>query len=145
MEPNVLELLVGLPRSGKSTYAREQIAKGAVIVNPDSIRLAIHGQLFVAEAEDYVWAVAKTMVRALFKAGHQHVIVDATNTTRRRRDFWLPSPSDPWDTRYFTIIDTSCDECAHRAGFNEPLHAAIIRMAQRFEPVLAEEGLINLR
>ena len=34
---------VGLPRSGKTTWAREQ---GYPIVNPDSIRLSLHGKRF---------------------------------------------------------------------------------------------------
>ena len=35
-----LIVMVGLPRSGKTTWARKQ---GYPIVNPDSIRLAFHG------------------------------------------------------------------------------------------------------
>src|SRR5882672_916000 len=54
---------VGLPRSGKSTWARSQ---SFPIVCPDAIRIAIHGQRFISEAEPFVWATAKAMVRALF-------------------------------------------------------------------------------
>ena len=78
-----LTLTVGLPQSGKSTWAMQQ---GVPVVNPDSIRLAIHGQPFIGDAEPFVWATARTMVNAMFIAGHQHVILDATNTTRKRRD-----------------------------------------------------------
>ncbi|GAF94425.1 unnamed protein product, partial [marine sediment metagenome] len=62
-----LILTVGLPRSGKTTWARKQ---GIPMVNPDSIRLALHGKAFIEEAEPMIWTIAKYMVRALFIAGH---------------------------------------------------------------------------
>lgn len=99
---------VGLPRSGKTTWAKEQ---NMPIVNPDSIRLALHGQRFQALAEPFVWAIAQTMVRSLFLAGHTHVIVDATNTTEKRREIWK---SDEWQT-YWKIFDASADICKKRA------------------------------
>ena len=80
-----LILTVGLPRSGKTTWARLQ---GHPIVNPDSIRLALHGQRFYGPAEPTVWATAKLMVAALFGAGHKTVILDATNVSAKRRDDW---------------------------------------------------------
>ena len=103
-----LILTVGLPRSGKSTWARKQ---GHPIVNPDAIRLALHGQRFVREAEPMVWAIAKYMVRALFGAGHQTVILDATNTNKIVRGSWL---SPDWQT-VVHIVPTGADVCKQRA------------------------------
>ena len=80
-----LILTVGLPRSGKSTWANQQTAPK---VCPDNIRLAIHGQAFVPSAEPFVWAVAYAMTEALFLSGHHIVIVDATNTTQKRIKEW---------------------------------------------------------
>ena len=80
-----LILTVGLPRSGKTTWAK---STGFPIVNPDAIRVALHGQRFFAPAEPFVWACAYLMADALFKAGHETVIVDATNITAKRRDAW---------------------------------------------------------
>jgi len=125
----ILICTVGLPRSGKSTWAK---AQAYPIVNPDAIRLAIHGQPFVAEAEGFVWATAKAMVRALFLAGHDRVILDATNTTRKRRDEWR---SREWATRFrcfFEAVDT-CKERALRDG-RVDLLPVIDRMAEQFEP-----------
>lgn len=42
-----LILTIGLPRSGKSTWAKQQ---GCPVVNPDSIRLALHGKAYIQEA-----------------------------------------------------------------------------------------------
>ncbi|MCK5563714.1 MAG: ATP-binding protein [Planctomycetes bacterium] len=87
MEPDPsLILTVGLPRSGKSTWAKKQ---GHPIVNPDSIRLALHGERFLPEAEPMIWMIVRYMIRALFLAGHKTVILDACNTKAKRRDPWM--------------------------------------------------------
>jgi len=101
-------MTIGLPRSGKTTWARKQ---GVPIVNPDSIRLAVHGKSFIQESEDLVWCIAKYMVKSLFLAGHNNVILDATNLTYDRRQFWI---SDDWKCvkKYFCV---SVDVCIQRA------------------------------
>lgn len=104
-------ITVGLPKAGKSTWAREQ---GHPVVNPDSIRLALHGQKFYGPAEPMIWAIAYVMTDALFKAGHKTVIVDATCVSKRRRT--------PWVERFgktarvtFRVFNTSPEECIKRA------------------------------
>jgi predicted kinase len=126
--PPILKVLVGLPRSGKSTWAGQQ---GLPIVNPDAIRLALHGQAFYQPAEPLVWAFAHMMVDALFKAGHAVVILDATNTTKKRRDEWL---SKDYDTSY-KVFDTEPAECIRRAqkGGREDLIPVIERMAKQWD------------
>jgi len=101
-----LILTVGLPRSGKTTWAR---AQGHPIVNPDSIRLALHGQRFYGPAEPMVWASAKLMVSALFGAGHETVILDATNVSAKRRDDWKSYAPE------LQIFETSPATCIERA------------------------------
>lgn len=103
-----LIMLMGLPRSGKSTYAQKQ---GHPIVNPDSIRLALHGFTFVKIAEPMVWCMAKYMVKALFNAGHSKIILDATNLTRERRNLWK---NDDWDCEYI-YFKTPKRVCIKRA------------------------------
>ncbi len=131
---NVLLLTVGPPRSGKSTWAQSQIHP---IVNPDSIRLALHGFAFVREAEPYVWAIAKTMVNALFLAGHEAVILDATNMTRQRRDEWK---SKHW-VRHLEIFEVDEDTCYKRALDSErpELIDVIKRMVATYEKPTDEE------
>ncbi len=123
-----LILMVGLPRSGKTTKAREL---GFPMVNPDSIRLSIHGERFIADAEPIVWVVAKYMVKSLFLAGHDTVIIDATNTTRKRRDEWL---SEDWSVSMIHI-STSKEECIRRAENEKDLDIIPIieKMADQLE------------
>ena len=140
--PKVLVMTVGLPRSGKSTWAR---TTGLPIVNPDSIRLAIHGKPFIGLAEPFVWATAKAMVRALFLAGHDRVVLDATNTTEKRRAEWA---SPAW-SREFVVFDTDPETCRQRAlvtcGDDEEwdgLLKAIERMHNNWEPPSGSEWTI---
>ncbi len=124
-EMKELILTVGLPRSGKTTWALEQ---GYPIVNPDGIRLAIHGKQFVALAEPLVWVIAKYMVRALFNAGHDVVILDATNTTSKRRDAW---DSNHWQTNIH-VIPTPKSICLERT-LNPDLFSIIEKMAEDWD------------
>lgn len=131
----VLIMTVGLPRSGKSTWARET---GHPIVSPDAVRLALHGKFYISSAEPVVWAIARIMVLALFEAGHDKVVFDACNNTKKRRDEWL---SRKWK-RSFVIFDAPASLCVARAveADNRPDLVPIIeRMAEQHEPVTDEE------
>jgi len=118
-----LILTAGLPRSGKSTWAKKQ---SFPVVNPDSVRLAMHGKAFIKEAEELVWAHTHIMAKALFIAGHEVVIIDATNNTARRRNQWIAMfPEQDVSVVYF---DTSAEECIKRAEKdNRPDLIPIIR------------------
>lgn len=132
MSKKLLIVMVGLPRSGKTTWVWKNVRRlGAAVVNPDSIRRAMHGQRFAKEAEQFVWAVAQAMVRALFLAGHEVVIVDATNTTRKRRDDWQTTD---WNV-VFKVIDPPMETCIERARAHkdETIVPVIERMAKAFE------------
>ena len=128
---------VGLPSSGKSTWAREQIMRaGVAVVNPDAIRLAMHGKKFEAKAEGYVWATVTTMIRALFLAGHDTVILDATNVTKAARKKWIKP--DEWKT-YFHEVKTDKATCLNRCPLGDELRPVIERMDEEFEPLEATE------
>lgn len=139
-----LILTVGLPKSGKSSWAR---TTGFCIVSPDAIRLALHGRAFEQLAEPFVWAHARLMVRALFVAGHETVILDACSVTRARRDEWRGSE---WET-VCQFIKTPYEECMRRAEPEEwqmvdgvrrrfPKVTPVIRaMAAKFEPLGEDE------
>jgi predicted kinase len=129
-----LQICVGLPRSGKSTWAKKQKIP---IVNPDSIRMVLHGTPFRQEAEPLVWSIAKIMVASLFEAGHKEVILDATNINKFRRKEW---EDVRWANQYY-IFNTCRDECLRRAEYNSQdyLFPVIDSMASRLE--LPKEGV----
>lgn len=132
--PQTLICMMGLPRGGKSEWAKQQ---GYPIVAPDAIRLALHGHRFLPEAEPWVWTMAKTMAAALFYAGHNTVIVDATNITRHRRDFWKLNGVET----VFKRVGTSADECIARAKAMNDLQIipVIERMAAEMQPLDPDE------
>lgn len=122
-------MTVGLPRSGKSTWARSM---GLPIVNPDSVRLAVHGQRYYAPAEPLVWATVGIMIEALRLAGCETIILDATNTVSKRRN--------EWEKRYpgcieHKVFNTSPAECIRRAlETNQPDLVPVIKdMAMQWD------------
>lgn len=137
MDDKVLICTVGLPRSGKSTWAREQ---DVPIVSRDSIRLSLHGHQFIELAEPIVKAIAKVMVRSLFLAGHHIVIVDEDNTTDERRMFWVEKE---WLT-YWKVFTTPAAECRRRAGDDQALIKTIDRMHQAWESIDDDGGMGNI-
>lgn len=128
IEENQLFMTVGLPYSGKSSWAK---STGYPIVCPDEVRYAMHGHRYIQEAEPMVWAISKIMVKALFLAGHAKVVLDATNTTAKRRDEWKDSM---WIRRY-VVCDISKLSCGIRAQQNDDdyILPIIDRMAAQLE------------
>jgi predicted kinase len=128
----VLKVLCGLPRSGKTTVARKWPYP---IVNPDSVRLAIHGERFIGLAEPWVWAMTFAMVDALFRAGHDVVTIDATNVTGKRRMAWCERFKAPEYRIEFEVIDTPPAECIRRARAmgDEEIVPVIERMAKEWD------------
>ena len=132
--------MVGLPRSGKSTYARALQETGWVRVEPDAFRVALHGHAYVSAAEGIVWAAAELAVRALLVSGHA-VVIDATNTTRHRRAGWLRISRDLSVPAEAFVMDTPLEECLER---NETRRHRVPvevmrRMSRQWEPVTSEE------
>ena len=139
-----LVLMVGLPYSGKTaqllTVEHDDLCP---VVSPDAIRLALHGERFLPTAEPWVHAIARTMVNALFLAGHAKIIVDGCHGTRKRRWAWkFGQPQDclPWK-RIYCNIPTDAETCILRAteAQDEDIIPIIQRMAEQFEPVEQDE------
>jgi predicted kinase len=109
-------------------------------VNPDSIRLALHGTEFIPEAEDMVWVIARYMVKSLFLAGHSVVVLDATNLTKARRAMW---------TRHYKTVmvpfDTPKEVCIERALAlgQEGLVPIIESMAKNTDPLGPEDCVMS--
>jgi predicted kinase len=123
-------LTVGLPRSGKSTWARQQ---GLPIINPDAFRLALHGEPFLAKAEPMVWTLVFTCAEALLLAGNSTIIVDATNVSEKRRAQWATKFPDC--EIELKVFDTSPEVCVERAILTgqEHLVPIIRQMAEEWD------------
>lgn len=86
-------MLIGLPGSGKSTYA-EKLAKDedAIIVSTDKIREELFGDEAIQENERYnnntVFSLAYTRIKIAMLEG-KNIIFDATNINRKKRKYFL--------------------------------------------------------
>jgi tRNA uridine 5-carbamoylmethylation protein Kti12 len=139
---NTLIAMVGLPRSGKSTISRDLSKKlGAPIVSRDCLRLAVHGQRYASAAEPLIKTLDVYMIRALFLAGHNLVIVDETNFSEAAREH-LKDPS--WDTLFYPVM-TDVEICLERAKLTnqEDLIPIINQMNARWEPIDLDEWVFE--
>ena len=127
MEKTII-MTVGLPRSGKSTWSRNTAKEyGFPMVNPDSIRKAMHGQAYIREMEPMIWVIAKYMVESLFEAGHDTVILDATNLHGEARKRWN---SKKWNVKY-KVFNADAETCKGRVTkTNQHLVESITRMSK---------------
>ena len=132
IDMNVLYMTVGLPRSGKSTWARGLLkTHGTPIVSPDAIRWAMHGGQYDPAAEARVWDTARLMVESLFLVGHPEVILDATNICEAVRQKWTARDRDI----RVVLFDTPASVCVQRARAlgDEAVALAILRMEKQYE------------
>lgn len=135
----------GLPRSGKSTIVdtlRRRL--GAPVVRRDAIRLALHGQRYLSEAEPMVKALSTYMIASLFEAGHEVIICDETNVSMAARK---ALSQGPWLTIFYPV-DTSPEVCKERAiATGQPdLIPVIDEMHKRYEPLQDwEETFVELK
>jgi predicted kinase len=133
----VLVVMVGLPGSGKSTYARTNFRN---IVSPDRIRLEQFGTAFDPDIEQEVWDGAFGEARRLLGAGAV-VCFDATSVSRRRR-FRLVHLARELGAPAVVVWVRVEPEVAwgRNAARERPVpREAFDRLVQAFEPPSAEE------
>jgi predicted kinase len=138
-----LFVMVGLPLSGKTTYS-EYLRRitCATIVNPDTVRLAIHGNQYIQTAEPFVWATTETMVRTLLMSDHS-VILDAVNNTKERRSVWVRMAKEFDLTAKFCVMQTTYEDCLRRNTDLNRLDPSIItKMYEKYQRVTEDEGQV---
>ena len=114
----ILTCTVGLPYSGKTTWALDQ---GQPIVCPDAVRISLHGTRYNHHAEPMVWTITDYMILALFNAGHDKVILDSTCNTAARREERLIMATNGGYLVNFEYFKTSANVCMDRARFAKDL------------------------
>lgn len=85
----MIELLVGMIGSGKTTYARKRAKQGALIVSHDDLTQMLHGEYrYEQELKPCYRAMMIQLAQNGIVAGRD-VVIDRTHLTRESRAFWI--------------------------------------------------------
>lgn len=79
----------GLPRSGKTTWAKEMVAMSGnyVRINRDDLRVMLHNNKWSPRNEEVTISIQRAAAKAALKKG-KSVIIDDTNLSTRHHDSW---------------------------------------------------------
>jgi predicted kinase len=83
-----VEMLVGIPGSGKSTYAKQVVSKDPsnwVRINNDDLRAMMNGSVWSQEYEKMITDTRNYLIRDALKRG-KNVLIDNLNINRRHFD-----------------------------------------------------------
>ena len=142
----IFTMLIGLPGSGKSCYARDYVATrhGTIIVSSDDIRQELWGD---ANDQQNPSKVFNEMFLRTVSAMTQgtNVIYDATNLTAKNRKATLARLRQAIGQDFIAVADVivcSISECKRRQGERDRKvpDEVIDRMVRRFEAPWYNEG-----
>lgn len=133
-------IMVGLPKSGKTTYVENKFKGSYPIICADQLRKIIYNRDFWEDGEDLVWGIRKVMLRTLFEQGVS-MVVDETNLSKVRRANIIKLARS-YD--YFVdiiYINTPKEECIRRANAEKAYNMieVIERMSGTFEKITPGE------
>jgi predicted kinase len=127
--------MVGLPASGKSTFANKH--KECVIVNTDDIRQEILGDWKNQDNGDLIFKIAYERISKALDSGHD-VIFDATNVQRKYRKKIFQFNAE----HIAVYMNVDVEECKRRNALREHKvpDEVIDRMASRLQVPTIDEG-----
>lgn len=138
-------VLVGLPRSGKTTWRNHYIKNYEgdvpVVICADDIRYLLYGQRFFSGGEPFVWATRDIMFKCLMQQG-KTIIIDETNVVKYNRSKIIAEAKKYEYSVTAIIFPTSREACIARAIWcdDDYIVPIINSMADKYEPVLINEG-----
>jgi predicted kinase len=138
VRPRII-VLVGLPGSGKSTWARQQ---GAAVISTDDIRFLLSDDETNQTIHRKVFGTVRYLVRHRIELQRPITYIDATNLTRKDRRPYIKT-GQLYDCMveaiYFNVPIEICKE-RNRARHRIVPDDVIELMAQRLLPPTIEEG-----
>lgn len=141
----ILEMFIGIPGCGKSTHARKMMEKDSsiVIVSSDAIRKELYGSEEDQSHNQEVFNEVFKRTRAAL-VNDLHVIVDATNLSRKRRIAFLKQFNSC--EKRATVFAIPFEVCCERNNSRERTvpQYAMDRMYRSFEPPHWAEGFDSI-
>lgn len=145
---NRFTMLVGLPASGKSTYA-DKIKRiegdNCEIVSSDKMRIALFGDVNHQTSNDIIFNTMKEVSKVHLINGN-HVIYDATNLTSKNRIATLDELKKYSEFMDCIIFATPIDMCIKFDKSRERVvsETVINRMVKTFNVPMFEEGFDHI-
>lgn len=141
--------MVGIPGSGKTSYARRYLAQ-ALRVSLDDIRLMLTGVAFDPRYETAVIAVGHAALEVLLARAHawrQDILLDATNVTRDRRRQYLRLAEQYRVPVVAVYVETSLEKALARDSVRpDRVGAEVVeRYYRQLRPPTLEEGFAEVR
>ena len=139
----ILYMMIGIPGSGKSTYAKNNIRE-AKIISTDAIREELYGDSNIQGDGYRIFSIAFDRMYNLLNKG-ENVVFDAMNLKRRDRKNVMKKA--PEGTKFIAVfLDTPLDESVKRnnkRSRNVP-EDIISDKQKRLQPPHIEEGFSEI-
>ena len=137
-----LEVLIGFPASGKSTYSKAQEKNGVVVFSSDAIRKELYGDEDIQGNAQDVFGLLNQRLVSLLSIGKQNAIVDATNMSIKARKKYIYLAKR---YRYEVVakwFTTPLDVCLERNSKRDRVVPKFVfeRMKNNFQEPTLDEG-----
>lgn len=115
-----LTMLRGLPASGKSTYAREQVDKtgNSARINRDDLRAMMFNSKWSGPREKFVVKAEELLARLAIECG-MNPIIDDTNMPLGNRALWSATAAELGAKFEVVEMQTSIQQCIRRDAVRE--------------------------
>lgn len=137
-----LIILVGLPGSGKTTYANKHLRKkNTFVLSSDAIRKDVFGDETAQHNNKLVFSILFKRARSKLKQG-MNVVIDATNISSQVRKETLQMFADLDLKKIATVVNAPVEICILRDKHRTRNvgEEVITKLAGRFEQPSLDEG-----
>lgn len=140
---NEMILLIGLPASGKSTWAKRYVTdrKFAALISSDSIREELYGDETTQGDNNKIFSLVRERAEEALKEG-KDVVIDATNMTIKDRSAYFDIAKTYGATVTGILFDTPVEECKRRNSKRDRVVPDFVydKMLNRYEEPKLSEG-----